>query len=165
MRGGILILALTPVLGVFALFNAADLRINTSASLPVGVYIVRPNGNFVEFCPDDRGLSAQRHYRAKGVCPDGAAPLLKPVISGPVDEIVLSRVGIAVNGNLLPHTAPLERDTEGRPLVHWPPGRYAAARGTLWVASSYNARSYDSRYFGPIRESSVLARLRPLIVW
>ncbi|MGA2113366.1 MAG: conjugative transfer signal peptidase TraF [Bryobacteraceae bacterium] len=165
MRCRILILALAPVLGAFALFNAADLRINASASLPVGLYIVNPNGGFVEFCPDDRGLSAHRHYRARGGCSDGAAPLLKPVIAGPADEIVLSPAGIAVNGNLLPRTAPLEHDTEGRPLSHWPPGRYSAAQGILWVASSYNARSYDSRYFGPIRESAVRARLRPLMVW
>ena len=165
MRGRILILALAPVLGIFALFDAADLRINTSASLPVGIYIVNPSGSFVEFCPDDRGLSAQRHYRAWGVCPDGAAPLLKPVIGSTGNEIVVSPLGIAVNGKLLPHTAPLDHDTEGRPLPHWPAGRYSAAPGTLWVASSYNARSYDSRYFGPIRESSVRARLRPLIAW
>jgi conjugative transfer signal peptidase TraF len=165
MRGRILILALTPVLGMFALFDAAGLRINTSASLPVGLYIVSPNGSFVEFCPDDRGLSAQRHYRAVGVCSDGAAPLLKPVIGSPADEIVLSPAGIAVNGKLLPYSAPMDRDSDGRPLAHWPAGRYTVAPGTLWVASSYNARSYDSRYFGPIRESSVRARRRPLIVW
>jgi conjugative transfer signal peptidase TraF len=165
MRGRILILALTPVLGMFAVFDAANLRINTSASLPVGIYIVNSNGNFVEFCPDDRGLSAQRHYRARGVCSDGAAPLLKPVIGSTADEIALSPVGIAVNGKLLPHTAPLDHDTDGRPLTHWPSGCYTAAPGTLWVASSYNARSYDSRYFGPIRETSARARLRPLIAW
>jgi conjugative transfer signal peptidase TraF len=165
MRGRILILVLTPVLGMFALFDAAGLRINTSASLPVGLYIVNPNGSFVEFCPDDRGLSAKRHYRARGVCSDGAAPLLKPVIGSPGDEIVLSHAGIAVNDKLLPHSAPLDHDSEGRPLAHWPAGRYTAAPGTLWVASSYNARSYDSRYFGPIRKSSVRASLRPLIVW
>ena len=115
MRGRILILALTPVLGTFALFSGADLRINTSASLPVGLYIVNPNGGFVEFCPDDHGLSAQRHYRARGVCSDGAAPLLKPVIGNSADEIVLSPMGIAVNGKLLPHSAPLYRDSDGRP--------------------------------------------------
>jgi conjugative transfer signal peptidase TraF len=165
MCGRILILTLSPVLGTFALFNAADLRINTSASLPVGLYIVSSNGTFVEFCPDDQSLSAQRHYRARGVCSDGAAPLLKPVISNPADEIVLSPAGIAVNGKLLPHTAPLDHDSEGRPLTHWPSGRYMAVHGTLWVASSYNSHSYDSRYFGPIRESAVRARLRPLIAW
>ena len=165
MRGQVLILVLAPVLGMFALFDAADLRINTSASLPVGIYIVNPSGSFVVFCPDDQGLSAQRHYRARGICSDGAAPLLKPVIGSTADEIALSPVGIAVNGKLLPHTAPLDHDTAGRPLVRWPSGRYTAAPGTLWVASSYNARSYDSRYFGPIQESSVRARLRPLIAW
>jgi len=165
MRGRILALALTPVLGAFALFKAVDLRINTSASLPAGLYIVSPDGTFVEFCPDDQGLSAQRHYRARGVCPDGAAPLLKPVIGSPADEVVVSPAGIAVNGKLLPHTAPLDHDSEARPLTHWPPGRYIAVHGTLWVASSYNSRSYDSRYFGPIQESTVRARLRRLIAW
>ena len=165
MRGRILILALTPVLGTFALFSGAHLRINTSASLPVGLYIVSSDGTFVEFCPDDHGLSAQRHYRARGVCRDGAAPLLKPVIGRPADEVVVSPAGIAVNGKLLPHTAPLAHDSEGLPLTHWPFGRYATAPGTSWVASSYNQRSYDSRYFGPIRESTVRARLRPLIAW
>ena len=81
------------------------------------------------------------------------------------DEIAMSPVGSAVNGKLLPHTAPLDHDTDGRPLVQWPSGSYTATPGTLWVASSYNARSYDSRYFGPIRESTVRARLRPLIAW
>jgi len=165
MRGQILILALTTVLGAFALFDFADLRINTSASLPVGLYIVGSNGTFVEFCPDDQGLSAQRHYRANGVCSDGAAPLLKPVIGSASDEVVVSQAGIAVNGKLLPHTAPLDHDSEGRPLTHWPSGHYIAVHGTLWVASSYNSRSYDSRYFGPIREGTVRARLRPLIAW
>jgi conjugative transfer signal peptidase TraF len=165
MRGQILTLALAPLLGMFALFEVVGLRINTSGSLPVGLYIVSPNGRFVEFCPDDRGLSAQRHYRARGVCSDGAAPLLKPVIGSPADEIVLSPAGIAVNGNVLPRSTPMDRDSDGRPLAHWPAGRYTAAPGTLWVASSYNARSYDSRYFGPIRETSVRAKLRPLIAW
>jgi conjugative transfer signal peptidase TraF len=163
MPGRILILALAPVVGVFAVFNAADLRINASASLPAGLYIVSTHGSLMEFCPADHGLSAERHYRSRGACPDGAAPLLKPVIARPGDKIVLSPAGIAVNGRLLPHTAPLNRDSEGRPLTHWPSGRFTVAPGTLWVASSYNARSYDSRYFGAVQEGSVRARLRPLI--
>jgi conjugative transfer signal peptidase TraF len=165
MLGRIVILALTPALGTFALFKAAHLRINTSASLPVGLYMVSSTGSLVEFCPDDHGLSAQRHYRAKGVCPDGAAPLLKPVVGKSGDVIVMSRAGIAVNGKLVPGTVPLSRDSVGRPLKHWPFGRYATAPGSLWVASSYNSRSYDSRYLGPVPESAVRARLQALIVW
>ena len=162
---GILILALVPPFVTFLAFDAAQLRINTSESLPVGLYRVSPSGSFVEFCPDDHGLSAQRHYRARGACPDGAAPLLKPVTAGPGNEIVLSSAGMAVNGKLLSNTAPLGRDSEGRPLWHWPYGTYTTPAGMLWVASTYSSRSYDSRYFGPIRESAVRARLQRVIAW
>jgi conjugative transfer signal peptidase TraF len=171
MRARILFLGLTPLLGAFALFGISGLRINSSASLPAGLYIASADGAFVEFCPDDHGLSAQRDYRhtplltpwAKGVCPDGATPLLKPVIGKAADEIVLSQAGIAVNGKLIPDTAPLAQDSTGRLLTHWPFGRYRVAPGSLWVASSYNPRSYDSRYLGPIMRSAVRARLRTLL--
>ena len=165
MHRRILFLALIPILGTCALFRVAGLRINTSASLPIGLYIASSQGAFVEFCPDDHGLSAQRGYRHKGVCPDGAAPLLKPVVGKAGDEIIVRSAGIAVNGKLLPNSAPLDYDSAGRRLTHWPFRRYTAAPGTLWVTSSYNPRSYDSRYLGPISETAVRARLRPLIAW
>ena len=34
--------------------------------------------------------------------------------------------------------------------------------GVVWVASTYNRGSYDSRYMGPISISQIRARLRPL---
>jgi conjugative transfer signal peptidase TraF len=162
---GVLILSLLPPLVAFVALDAGQLRINTSESLPVGLYRVSPTGAFVEFCPDDQGLSAQRHYRARGGCPDGAAPLLKPVVGGPGDDIVRSSAGISVNGKLLRNTVPLGRDTEGRPLAHWPYGTYPTRAGMLWVASTYNSRSYDSRYFGPIPENAVRAKLQRVIAW
>jgi type IV secretory pathway protease TraF len=139
MRARILFLGLTPLQGAFALFGIAGWRINSSASLPAGLYIANADGAFVEFAPDDHGLSAQRGYRhillltpwAKGVCPDGAAPLLKTVIGKAADKIVPSHAGITVNGKLLPHTAPLAHDSAGRPLTHWPFGRYRTAPGSL----------------------------------
>lgn len=162
---GILVLALAPALFTFIVFEAAHLRINLSESLPVGLYRVSSSGAFVEFCPDDHGLSARRHYRARGLCPDGADPLLKPVVARAGDEVVLSAAGMKVNGKLLLNTAPLGRDSQGRALAQWPYGHYRIATGMLWVASTYNSRSYDSRYFGAIRESAVRARLRRLIAW
>jgi conjugative transfer signal peptidase TraF len=165
MRGRILLLALTPILGAGALFRIGGLRINASASLPIGLYVTSAQGSLVEFCPDDHGLSAQRGYRRNGVCPDGAAPLLKPVGARAGDEIVLSAAGITVNGKLLGRSAPLDHDSAGRSLTHWPFGRYTTAPGTFWVISSHNRRSYDSRYLGPIRDSAVRARVRPLVVW
>src|ERR1035438_5683247 len=71
-----------------------------------------------ELCfPQDAGLSRQ-HFAFEA--------------EGDDDEVVVSPAGIAVNGELLPHTAPLDHDSEGRPLTHWPSGRYIAVHGTLW---------------------------------
>jgi type IV secretory pathway protease TraF len=79
------------------------------------------------------------------------------------DTVELSAAGMAVNGRLLPNNAPLVSDTAGRPLSHWPFGRYVVAPSTVWVASSYNRRSFDSRYFGPVEASQVREHVRPLL--
>lgn len=144
----------------------AGIRINTSPSLPMGLYrtTADSSASLVEFCPPRQydQNSAGRGYRATGVCEDGGAPLLKPVIARPGDVVAVSEAGIAVNGNLLPHTAPQTVDSKGRRLRHWPRGRYTVAEGTVWVASSYNEYSYDSRYFGPVPTAAIRQYLRPL---
>jgi conjugative transfer signal peptidase TraF len=148
----------------------AGIRINTSYSLPLGVYVRTsdPDARLVEFCPFEPFAteSSVRGYRTHGAaCPDGAAPLLKPIVAVAGDRVVLAPGGMAVNGALLPKTAPLLRDAMGRTLHPWPFGSYIVQEGTVWVASSYNAGSYDSRYMGPIMSSQISARLRPLWIF
>jgi type IV secretory pathway protease TraF len=53
--------------------------------------------------------------------------------------------------------------TDGCRLRPWPEGVYRVEEGTIWVLSTYNISSYDSRYFGPIELSSVLRYGHP--VW
>jgi conjugative transfer signal peptidase TraF len=148
---------------------ALGIRLNVSPSLPIGLYRVsaNPAANLVEFCPAEpfASIANARGYRQAGRCQDGGTPLLKPVAARPGDLVTVSLGGVAVNGVLLTNSAPRQRDTAGRPLASWSRGTYEVGQGTLWVVSSYESRSYDSRYFGPIAESRVLARLRPLLVW
>ena len=142
------------------------LRINTSYSLPMGVYVRTsdPRAGLIEFCPEGRfaAESSARGYRTPGFCPDGAVPLLKPVVAKPGDTVALSADGIAVNGRLLPRTAPVAKDRRGRALEPYAAGFYRVAEGSVWVASSYNRGSYDSRYMGPIPSRLIRARLNPL---
>jgi conjugative transfer signal peptidase TraF len=143
------------------------LRINTSYSLPLGLYATTsdPQANLIEFCPSEpfASESASRSYRTAGfACPDGAVPLLKPIVANLGDLVIVSREGISVNGHLLPKTYPVPEDAHGRPLTAWPAGLYRVEPGTIWVASIYNAGSYDSRYMGPIQVSQIRRRLRPL---
>jgi conjugative transfer signal peptidase TraF len=142
------------------------IRLNVTPSLPLGFYITShlPNANLVEFCP--RGpaafISLSRQYRTAGACPDGGAPLLKPVVAFPGDQVQVSADGIRVNGQLLPNSAARFRDHLQRPLDPWPYGTYRVEPGTVWVISSFNSYSFDSRYYGAVPESSIRHHLRPL---
>ena len=151
----------------FQFWDIVGLRINASPSLPLGLYVTssEPAANLVEFCPAEpfASLALSRGYRSRGACRDGGAPLLKPVVARAGDLVELSAAGIAVNGHLLPNTTPLQRDTKGRPLTSWSLGQYAVKPGVVWVASSYNARSFDSRYFGPVAISSIRDHVKPLL--
>src|SRR5215467_9206401 len=69
------------------------LRINTSYSLPLGVYLrtTDPNARLIEFCPVEPFAteSSERGYRTHGIaCPDGAVPLLKPIVAVGRDRVV-----------------------------------------------------------------------------
>lgn len=161
------ILSVAASLGLaLATAYSLGLRINTSYSLPMGLYVTTSDTQsaFVEFCPSGESarLSKMRGYRSAGECSDGGAPLLKQIVAREGDIVEMSPLGISVNGKLLQNTAPLARDGAGRPLAPWKFGTYKVARGQVWVASTYNRGSYDSRYFGPIAVTSIGSRLKPL---
>lgn len=161
-----LLVASLAFLGIGLFPGMLGVRVNVTSSLPQGLYWITKDtrARLVEFCPSGlfAVLSASRGYRLAGICPDGAAPLLKPVAATEGDIVELSAGGLRVNGRLLPNTAPLSADTAGHPLTPWPYGTYRVQPGTLWVASVYSSHSYDSRYFGPILLQHVRHKLNLL---
>jgi conjugative transfer signal peptidase TraF len=159
-------IGIMPVSFPSVLAYAFGLRINMSRSLPMGLYAVTKDhfGGLIEFCPEGNAAeeSKIRGYRNSGSCPDGGEPLIKPVIAREGDVVQFSERGISTNGKLFKNTAPLALDGLGRPLTPWKFGIYRVAPGQVWVASTHNYGSYDSRYLGPIRVSSIRTRLRPI---
>jgi conjugative transfer signal peptidase TraF len=161
LLGSLAVIAMSVIAGVLGI------RVNTSSSLPLGLYVRTDDDSatLVEFCPAEpfASFSRERRYRTPGFsCPDGAVPLLKPVIARSGDTVAVSSAGITVNGKQLPNTAPLSVDAAGRALTSWPAGVYRVRTGTVWVASTYGRGSYDSRYMGPIMMKLIRGRLRPL---
>jgi conjugative transfer signal peptidase TraF len=148
-------------------FEVGGIRVNASSSLPIGLYVKTSarRANLVEFCPPEpfASFSKGRSYRPSGNCPDAAEPLMKPVVAAEGDIVEVSASGVAVNGRLLPNSNPRPVDTRDRPLRHWPFGNYRVAASTVWVVSSFNQRSFDSRYFGPIPSVCIRSRLLPLL--
>ena len=145
----------------------AGILVNTTPSMPLGLYITSsdPDAPVAAICPPEpyATLAILRGYRTAGSCADGATPLMKPVVAKAGDVVELSPKGISVNGTAVPNTQPLTHDSAGRPLTPWTFGRFTVSPGTVWVASSYHSRSYDSRYFGPIPTSYIRGHVRPLL--
>jgi conjugative transfer signal peptidase TraF len=160
----ILLAVVIPFVAIPITLSLAGIYVNLTPSLPIGLYVADERGQFASFCPPDTDfISAVRGYRPKGSCPDGAAPLLKPVVASGTDIVELSAKGISINGSEpLPNSAPRAQDTAGRSLEHYPYGFYPYVHGRVWVVSSHNPRSFDSRYFGPIPVASIKRHLRPL---
>lgn len=156
------------LVGAFLLCGMVGLRINASPSLPIGLYVTTadPTAELVEFCPPEpyASLAIRRAYRTEGSCRDGATPLLKPIVAGEGDWVEVSTAGVRVNGRLLPNSAPLSIDTSGRSMPVLAERAQRVPHGSVWVVSTYNQRSFDSRYFGPILLGDINARIRSILV-
>jgi conjugative transfer signal peptidase TraF len=153
--------------GPFFAASMIGIRINLSPSLPLGLYrkTSELRVGLAEFCPEEpyARFAIARGYRSNGNCPDGASPLMKPIVANIGDVVAVSTRGITVNGVLQPNTAPKVYDSKGRPMHPWPAGEYRVQADSVWVASSYNPWSYDSRYFGPVPRVLIRGRLKPFL--
>jgi conjugative transfer signal peptidase TraF len=153
--------ALILLAGVFGL------RLNTTASVPMGLYRLtdKDHGSYVTFCPvgTDALLMNERGYRPRGIgCRDGFEPLVKPVAAKAGDVVNVGFYGISVNGNLLRNTAAKKQDTQHRLLPILARGNHPVMPGTIWVLSTYNANSYDSRYFGAVSVERIISYAKPI---
>ena len=153
---------------------AAGFRVNTTASMPRGIWAVTApagavhRGDVVTLCLPDTPrmrLGHERGYIGAGSCPDGMEPLVKPVAAVPGDTVTVKPGGCSVNGDRVPNTAQFAIDGAGRPLQGIPPGTYDVEPGQVWVLSGHSPMSWDSRYFGPVPKAAVLGRARPMWVF
>jgi conjugative transfer signal peptidase TraF len=87
-------------------------------------------------------------------------PLLKPVAAVAPQTVCIRDGIVRIDG--APVAAVLRRDGMGRPLRAWPSCRRLRP-SELFLLSTTNPASFDSRYFGPVRISAVLGIAHP--VW
>jgi conjugative transfer signal peptidase TraF len=167
-----LALLLAPPLGLGVSSGPLGMpRINTSSSLPRGLYLLEPlrralrPGDFVVACPPPAAstLALARGYLDPGTCPGGTKPLGKLVLAVPGDRVELAASAVTLNRCRLPATASRAADTHGRPLPRFPPGAYRVRAGDIWLFSPH-PRSFDSRYFGPVAVTGIRGVLRPFLV-
>jgi conjugative transfer signal peptidase TraF len=165
----------TAVIGLAVLIPTAlhysKLRWNRTASVPTGLYRIVDSEperapQYAALCLPESTLLTAHKAGADfpwGVCPGGVAPLLKPLYrASAADPITFTERGFEVSGRLLNNTAPKSFSHAAKPLDHVAFGVYTAG---VWAISDYNPNSFDSRYFGPIPESSIRSYLVPFLLF
>ncbi len=73
------------------------------------------------------------------------------------DTVRFATAGVVLNGRTVPNSRPLPSDAVGRPLPPARFGAYVLAAGEVWLWSPYTPRSFDSRYYGPLRAGAETA--------
>lgn len=170
MRKGLAVICITSVL-LAALSITFHLRINTSSSMPIGIYrevqtqIIR--GSLVEVCLPDAiaKIGLMRSYLAGGRCLNRAEPVIKEVIAVGGDTVDLHNENIQVNGRVVSNSKTLTADSGGRAIPAVPRQRYVLQANGLWLYGNHHIASWDSRYFGAIHSRSVVAVLQPILVF
>ena len=167
MRHETLLGAIGAALLVSSAAWAAGVRLNLTSSLPAGVYLVTnrvpTRGSIVLVClPAPVATFARmRGYVPRGTCPGRAGPVGKTVLAIPGDTVRVLARELQLNSVGVRLSVTLGFDSRRRPLPSLPTGLYVVRPGELWLLGRH-ALSFDSRYFGPVPASSILAVVRPL---
>jgi conjugative transfer signal peptidase TraF len=156
--GWIIVVAL--VIGGMLLQPNPLLIWNASASVPIGLYAVRPAGNLhagdlVLARPPDNvaAFLQERGYLAFGV------PLLKHVLALPGQAVCRTGRTITVDDRAMGNA--LDRDHLGRDLPTWQ-GCRIIAQGEVFLMNPASPSSFDGRYFGLLPASAIVGRAIPL---
>jgi conjugative transfer signal peptidase TraF len=151
---------------------AVGLRINTTRSIPIGLYRLTDvpvgKGEYVIFCPPRSSLfdeARTRGYIGAGFCPGDYGFMMKRVLAAANDRIMSTPDGLRINGELLPASVPLETDNAGRMMPHYPFNDYTLEKSELLLMSDVSRTSFDSRYFGPVNLSQIKGVIRPILVF
>ncbi len=168
---GLLACVLAPV-AVLLLMSAWDLQWNYSDSMPPGLgrrvgtfELAHGRSQVVLVCPPRTAVfleAKRRGYLPHGRCASGMAPLLKPVVALPGDQVQIG-ANVKVNGKPVAGSARLQQDGLGRVLPMPKGGR--VPQGHVWVVSSYHAGSFDSCYVGAIPIEHIEGVMEPFWTW
>ncbi|WP_212631889.1 S26 family signal peptidase [Pseudomonas sp. KB-10] len=133
---------------------------NASNSVPVGWYRISPANSLVpgdlvlvRLPPEARSLAAQRGYLPANV------PLLKTVEALAPQRVCVQGSQVRIDGVFVARR--MRWDRQSRALPAWQACRRLVG-DELFLLSSSNPASFDSRYFGPVSADAVIGRAQPL---
>jgi len=136
---------------------------NSSSSAPLGWYRVQPvvSPNVGSYVLATLPTAAATFAAQRGYLPAGL-PILKQVNAVAGQHACVRGSALLIDGT--PSGRILRSDRQGRPLPAWRQCR-RLMDGELFLLSTANPASFDSRYFGPVPASAVRGQAVPLWTW
>ncbi|MDA8520143.1 S26 family signal peptidase [Acidovorax sp. NCPPB 4044] len=145
---------------------AVHLVYNPSDSVARGWYRIAPVGDAGALQVDDivlarlpaavAAFAAQRHYLPAGV------PILKRVGAVAPQAVCVQAQQVRIDGAIVATVR--MHDGARRTMQAWRSCRHLIG-GELFLLSSTNPASFDSRYFGPVNAAAVLGVAHPVWTW
>jgi conjugative transfer signal peptidase TraF len=153
-------------------FYAAGLRINNTASIPLGIYQMSYDaprrGDLVMACPTDAPVfvdAQARGYIGSGPCGNGMSPLMKRLVAIKGDRVAFTADGVVVNGLRLKDSRPMESDPSGRAMPQVRSPTQTVPTGSVLLMGIDSPKSFDGRYYGLIPQNQITALIRPVLTW
>ncbi len=133
---------------------------NASASVPLGLYRIEPNGpprvgDLVAVRPSpalERFMAERRYVEVNAL-------LIKPIAAASGATVCRIDARVTIDANAVASALP--RDRFGRPLPTWSGCRRLGA-DQLFLIAPMRPDSFDSRYFGPVDRRQIAGRAIPL---
>ena len=157
------------LLMAFGLFWTLGFRINTTKSIPKGVYRIvnhpPKTGDYILFCPPEKALfheALQRGYLNAGFCQGGTGVMMKKIAGESGDRIRINAQGVWINGKKWSQSKPLEKDGARRslPTIFI---EYRTLKQDEYLLMGEHPASFDGRYFGVIQKDSSFKTIQPII--
>lgn len=164
------IILIASIMVSFFIVPLIPIQINTTDSVKKGLYYIKKSSqyklnDYVVFCLDD--LTAKKAYMAKyinhGSCPGGYEPLLKKIIAVPGDYLLFDNNLIKTPSG--EYQAPTFKKDKSNHSINFKQQYGSLILSGFWVYGDNNIRSFDSRYFGQIKQKQILYVAKPLFVF
>ncbi|RXH41561.1 S26 family signal peptidase [Bradyrhizobium zhanjiangense] len=136
---------------------------NASASVPIGLYRLRPTAQFqvTELVAVQPPEPLATFLDLNGYLPVGV-PMLKRILALPGQTVC--RIGLTISVDDVAMGEARDRDRRGRPLPSWE-GCRVVGEGELFLMNWQSDDSLDGRYFGFFPASAVIGRALPVWTW
>jgi conjugative transfer signal peptidase TraF len=136
---------------------------NASASVPIGLYRLRPADQFLvtELVAVRLPEPLATFLDLNGYLPIGV-PMLKRVLALPGQSVC--RAGLSISVDDVAVGEAKDHDRRGRPLPKWQ-GCRVVGDGELFLMNWQSDDSLDGRYFGFLPASAVIGRAMPVWTW